>query len=137
MEIWTGAAETAAADTTITGFSTKVIFWPTGGVSIGPTDPGAGALYVDANVSALSFTDRTPAYTGDALTEIAKISHNHRGEIDHSTLPRFIQSEKRDKDGKKVVERDLGGSISMLFTAVQQLTKENEDLKARIKALEG
>jgi len=47
-----------------------------------------GNVYGTANASFASFTDRTPLYEGDALSEIAKISGKD-GEIDHSTLPAF------------------------------------------------
>nr|WP_319491044.1 hypothetical protein [uncultured Desulfobacter sp.] len=49
-----------------------------------------GNAYGDGNASFASFTDRTPFYEGDALSEIAKIS-GKGGEIDHSTLPNFAQ----------------------------------------------
>lgn len=101
-----------------------------GGVNIGgDADPGDDNLYVTGNCSALSFTDRTPAYVGDALSEIKKISHTSKQEIDHNTLPKFAQSKYYGEDGKEVTGRDLGAMISILTKAVQQLT-------ARVEALE-
>ncbi|PKN63254.1 MAG: hypothetical protein CVU57_20325 [Deltaproteobacteria bacterium HGW-Deltaproteobacteria-15] len=49
------------------------------------------------DVSALSFTDRTPAYTGaDALKEISLIKSKD-GQIDHSTLPTFAKANSQRK----------------------------------------
>lgn len=114
-----------------------------------------GDIYADGNISGLSFTDRTPYYEGDALSEIIKIKGKD-GQIDHSTLPDFVRVEKVnkiyeevevtgkkdraiEKDGKyfeKIEvgeeisqERDLGSMISMLTVAVQQLKAEIEELK--------
>jgi len=88
--------------------------------------------------SALSFTDRTPFFQGDAVAEIKKIK-GVNGEIDHSTLPSFarvvreVPTNTTDTMSKglteEVVERDLGAMISVLTVAVQQLT-------SRIEALE-
>jgi septal ring factor EnvC (AmiA/AmiB activator) len=67
-------------------------------------------------VSALSFTDRTPLYDGDALKELSEIKGKN-GEIDHSTLPEFARKVTAEgEDG-----RDLGAMISMLVKAVQQI----------------
>ncbi|MHB1316180.1 MAG: hypothetical protein ACYCX2_12015 [Christensenellales bacterium] len=96
------------------------------------------------NVSADSFTDRTPHYEGDALSEIMRIS-GIDGQIDHGTLPEFARKKiinkilKSEKivDGKNIqtVEeleedgRDLGAMVSMLTVAMQQLKNEIEALK--------
>lgn len=95
-------------------------------------------LYVTSNCSALSFTDRTPHYDGDALAELRGIrgkTRTVRGkqikEIDHSTLPAFARVALERGAGKQPEEgRDLGAMISMLTVAVQQLD-------ARLDALEG
>jgi hypothetical protein len=80
-----------------------------------------GQIYGDGNISALTFTDRTPHYEGDALKELSAIKGKH-GKIDHSTLPKFAQA----KNG----ERDLGAMISMLTVAAQQT-------EVRLAKLEG
>lgn len=49
---------------------------------------GGGDVWATGDVSAQSFTDRTPFYEGDALLEIANIKGKD-GKIDHSTLPEF------------------------------------------------
>jgi hypothetical protein len=79
-----------------------------------------GDLWVAGNCSALSFTDRTPMYEGDALSEIEKIKAKD-GKIDHSTLPEFVQSDFTDKDGKVAPGRDIGGMVSVLTVGIQQL----------------
>ena len=95
-------------------------------------------LYVTSNMSALTITDRTPHYEGDALAELRQIRGKTRTvkgkqvkEIDHATLPAFARVKLDNGDGKRPEEgRDLGAMISMLTVAVQQLD-------ARLDALEG
>jgi hypothetical protein len=71
-----------------------------GNVGIGTTTPTngncevVGDIYASGDVSALTFTDRTPHFEGDALAEILKIS-GIKGEIDHSTLPEFVRSQHK------------------------------------------
>ncbi len=115
-------------------------------------------LYAGGNVSAQSFTDRTPFYEGDALEEIKKIK-GVNGEIDHSTLPDFVRvtikkykkienkSEGMDKmplnsteseESKVTVEeveeegRDIGAMVSVLTVGMQQLIDRLERLEERI-----
>ena len=65
-----------------------------GGLTVGDnTDAGDNNVYVVGDVSALTFTDRTPFYDGDALAEIKAIKAVN-GEIDHATLPAFARREK-------------------------------------------
>lgn len=64
-----------------------------GMVGIGSTNP-TSPLYVVGNVSADSFTDRTPYFEGLALPEILKIKGS-AGEIDHTSLPEFAKVEKK------------------------------------------
>jgi len=87
--------------------------------------------YVYGNMSALSITDRTPFYSGDAISEIMKIKGKN-GEIDHTTLPKFVQK-KIKKEGTKEEqnERDIGAMLSMLTVAVQQLTTRIESLERK------
>jgi len=125
-------------------------------------------------VSALVFTDRTPYYEGDAVSEIKKIKGKAKGdkkEIDHDTLPEFVRvkskrwvalkkcsvEEEADENNKitkvyekdedippynignlksgvdykevEVIERDLGGMVSVLTTAVQQLADKVEKIE--------
>ena len=87
-----------------------------------------GSLWVYNNMSALSFTDRTPFYEGDALAEIAKIK-GKGGKVDHSSLPEFVKVESKDE--KKEGERDLGAMISVLTVAVQQLLIRIEKLEGK------
>lgn len=111
----------------------------------------SGNVYIVGDCSAQSFTDRTPFYSGDALSEIVKIKGKN-GEIDHSTLPAFasrtvkkaIYQEVDGIDGKgrprkdkvKIGEedepgRDLGAMISILTVAVQQLVERIEKLEKK------
>jgi hypothetical protein len=88
-----------------------------------------GDLWVAGNVSADSFTDRTPFYEGDALSELSKIQ-GISGEIDHVSLPNFMRKVKINKNsqGKLIIEygRDIGATVSMLIRAVQQLNELNK-----------
>jgi hypothetical protein len=104
-----------------------------------------GDIYTVGNCSALSFTDRTPWYEGDALDDVRKMS-GVDGEIDHDTLPEFakavIEGEPiRDTEditaehpkgvpiGKsEEVGRDIGAMVSILVVAVKQLTEYCADL---------
>ena len=123
----------------------------TGNVGIGTTNPTNalldvnGGIYAAGNVSALTFTDRTPIYEGDALTEIKKIKGKD-GKIDHSTLPDFVKVDKpvyEDVfDGKATTtiqiatttERNIGNMVSVNVKAIQQLIERVEALEAE-KAL--
>jgi hypothetical protein len=111
-----------------------------GGCNIGGnTDPGDDNLYVVGNCSAQSFTDRTEAFTGEALKAISKISPTEDGMIDHETLPEFAVVSQ--VGGNK--ERNVGNMVSILTTAVQELMEELEkrdkkinDLRERLEKLE-
>jgi hypothetical protein len=98
-----------------------------------------GQIYCDDNVSALTFTDRTPFYEGDALSELMKIKGKN-GQIDHNTLPAFARKQTitKDQNGIEIVEegRDLGAMISIQTVSIQQLYNEIQKLKARIDELE-
>ena len=125
-----------------------------------------GNAYFSANVSALSFTDRTPMFTGDALSEIKGIKALPNGELDHNTLPSFahvIKKEKKVVEGgvkegveestvggtvegvstKKYEEevetsyRDIGAMVSILTVAIQQLSGMVDKLETKVKELEG
>jgi len=105
-----------------------------GGVNIGGTAAvDDNDLYVTDNCSALTFTDRTPHYSGDALAEIRGVRGNGKGRIDHASLPAFARKAIHVKrNGEDVSEegRDLGAMVSILTTAVQQLLE-------RVEAIEG
>lgn len=148
-----------------------------GNSGFGTSDPGANKLKVDgtgasysvyavgdayftANVSALSFTDRTPHFEGDALAEIMLIK-GVNGEIDHNTLPAFARVEKtiknkvpktveKPKKASKikdditvdemieyieteeiVQERDLGAMISIHTVAIQQIVEKLNKLESK------
>jgi len=113
-----------------------------GGVNVGAdTDPGNDNLYVVGNCSALTFTDRTSFYKGDALAEIKNIKAKGN-KIDHSSLPDFVRKSIKleeladPNDPNSVVEtieegRDLGAMVSMLTVAVQQLTERIEELEKK------
>lgn len=90
-----------------------------------------GSLYAEGNVSALSFTDRTPFYEGDALSEIMRIKSDGNGNINHDTLPEFTRIKTEDGED----ERDIGNTVSMLTVAVQQLGKQNREQEVLIKQL--
>ena len=77
--------------------------------------------YVIGNVSAGSFTDRTPHYDGDALTELRIVSGSIETGIDHETLPEFARTKiKKDK----------------LVTSSELLTPSNINISSTQKELE-
>lgn len=99
------------------------------------TKGAGGSFWTIGNMSALSITDRTPVFEGDAVAELIKVK-GIAGKIDHSTLPVFarhvtklqVASEtEKDADGTAVMVetqeegRDLGAMISMLTVAIKQL----------------
>ena len=117
-----------------------------GGVNVGAdADPGDDNLYIVNNCSALSFTDRTKGYDGDALSEIKRIKNkNEKGEIDHDTLPEFVKKEikltrvkeENDEKTKEVIieqGRDIGAMVTMLTVAMQQIADRLEKLEEKIK----
>ena len=111
-----------------------------GGVNVGAdTNPGDNNLYVVNDCSALSFTDRTPYYKGNALSEIEKIKSTEN-QIDHNTLPEFVKTKIMLKDDKGNIEeiegRNLGNMISMHTVAIQQLLDKIDKLENKILALE-
>lgn len=113
-------------------------------------------VYITDNCSALTFTDRTPYYEGDAVAELCAIRAkdvNGKAQIDHASLPEFVKKKVKhvketdtgrvDAGGNSIVEReetiqderDLGAMISMLTVAVQQLQEQNDELRAEISDL--
>lgn len=104
-----------------------LVLQPNGGtIQIG-NGTSAGDLVIGNNCSALSFTDRTPFYKGNALLAISKIKAKG-DKIDHSTLPRFVRVKRKTKTGTESV-RDIGAMISVLTVAVQQLLGKIEKLE--------
>lgn len=98
----------------------KVIVYDSGWAIVATIDSDGNAWFAK-DCSALTFTDRTPFYEGDAVSEIRKIKGKD-GQISHSTLPEFAR--KTSDDG-----RDLGAMISMLTVAIQQLDKRISKLE--------
>lgn len=80
-----------------------------------------GNFWTVGDCSALTFTDRTPHFTGDALAAIQKIRPAKGGEIDHATLPEFAISPYQDAAGQWWPGRSLGDMVSVLTVAIQQL----------------
>lgn len=85
--------------------------------------------WVRGNVSALSFTDRTIGYQGNALDDVKKIKNDKKGNIDHATLPSVARKPIKDGDGRESDGRDLGAMVSLLTKAVQELTERLETLE--------
>jgi len=117
-------------------------------------DPGAGgayvtfdcdtayttaALYVATNMSALTITDRTPFYEGDALAELRQVRGKTKTvkgkavrEIDHDSIPPFAKVRRRDtRTNEEHDERDIGAMVSMLVVAVQQIGERLDALEGR------
>ncbi|MBI2421422.1 MAG: hypothetical protein HYV27_01240 [Candidatus Hydrogenedentes bacterium] len=102
----------------------------------------AGDLYVGGNVSAQSFTDRSPVYVGGRALEILKAVRSLCGtegtssrcpgdqdwaEVDHDTLGPMRA--ERTMDDKVLVERDLNIQIQILSAAVLELVTRLEALE--------
>lgn len=86
-----------------------------------------GNAYFGLDVSAASFTDRTPAWTGtseEALDQLTRMSSSG-GQIDHTTLPAFTRRKVKDpKTGADIEGRDLGATITMLVESVKELKRK-------------
>jgi hypothetical protein len=123
-----------------------------GGLNVGAdSDPGDDNLYVVGNCSALSFTDRTPAFVGEAMKAIMEIK-SVDGEIAHDTLPEFCRATYRDPiyesvdveiEGEVVKEarsnryverpgRNLGNTVTLLLKALQEQYVEMKKMKESI-----
>ena len=104
-----------------------------GGVNVGAdSDPGDNNLYVVGDCSALTFTDRTPAFVGDALAAIKAIQDDGNGHIDHATLPEFARRSYRkpifeevevqkkvpilDGKGKEIIDEITGEVVTETIT---------------------
>lgn len=99
--------------------------------------PSTGACYFLDNVSALSFTDRTPGYNGDALAELKNVVNDAQGRISHKTLPAFARATFTDQaTGQQTECRNIGNMVSILTKAIQQLTEKLEIAEKKISDLE-
>jgi hypothetical protein len=111
-----------------------------GNVGIGNIDPGSNKLYVNgaayfsADVSALSFTDRTPypENVGIAYAAVMSMSRlpdgeydpeNKENQLDHSTLTDFVTG----NDGN----RDLSATVSAQNEVIKDLIRRIEELEGR------
>ena len=103
--------------------------------------------YFEGNVSAASFTDRTPSFNGDGLEAIKNIKSKD-GKIDHESLPEISKmcipaTQSVDENGniinktEEYTGRSIGGSISVLEKAVKQLLERVEDLEKENNELRG
>jgi len=119
-----------------------------------------GDVYVEDTLSVGVIVDRTPAYVGEsAINDIKKIKGN-KGEIDHSSLPEFtkasypapveydslcvdslgrivLDSTGVQKKEKKVhyemkEGRNVGNTVSLLVSAMQEQQAMIEELQAEI-----
>lgn len=97
-----------------------------------------GDVYITDDCSAASFTDRSSFFDGDAITELAKIKGDIDGKLDHNTLPAFAKKDVTNytQDGILIKEpgRDLGAMVSMLTTAIKQLSDEVTLIKHQLNA---
>lgn len=89
----------------------------------------AGNVWMIADCSAASFSDRTPHFVGDALAAIRGISGNAEGQLDHSTLPDFARARVEGAEGKIEKGRNLSAMVSLLTVAIQQLLARVEKLE--------
>ena len=98
-----------------------------------------GAVWIDGSCSAASFIDRTPypetlqlAY--DVINSHQKLPENEykdddqSKQLDHSKLHEYVKEEENN--------RNMSGVISCLVEVVKNLSAKNEELTARITALE-
>lgn len=106
-----------------------------GNVGIGTASPGyelevVGDIYASGDVSALTFTDRTPFYEGDALAAIKNIK-GVDGHIDHASLPAFAQRPIRQYDKATV----LGARVPVTENDAWETITEPQTV--RVKDVDG
>jgi len=98
-----------------------------------------GAVWIDGNCSAASFTDRTPypetlqlAY--DVINSHKKLpdgqykADDQSKQLDHTKLHEYVKGEEKS--------RNMSGVISCLVEVIKDLSTKNTALEARITALE-
>lgn len=122
-----------------------------GGFGGGPALKVWGSAVISGDCSATSFTDTTPYYIGDALSDIKNIKGKGK-HLDHSTLPDFARRTatvvdyildekgrpKKDVNKKPIFDkprveerRDIGAMVSILTVGMQQLTQRVEALEKK------
>jgi hypothetical protein len=100
-----------------------------------------GSVYATGNISALSFTDRTPypetlQQAKDAINSMQRLPegeydvNNKEHQLDHSKMTDFIKDIYTDDDGVEQTARDLSATVSCLVEVVKDLMKEVEELKS-------
>lgn len=101
------------------------------GSDLGIGAAGVGNLWVGNNCSALSFTDRTLYYDGDALAALSQVRGDRYHRIDHDSLPSFARKRIVHENGQVEEARDLGAMISIHTKAIQQLMARLAVLEAQ------
>jgi len=105
----------------------------------------AGTTYVsslsDGNISADSFTDRTPypettSLAWDVINSHQKLSEekynadDKKHQLDDESLNDYVKVQMTNKDGSNVYGRDLSATVSCLVDVVKDLQKEIKELKS-------
>lgn len=118
----------------------RVVVDTSGNIIIGGTAPQSGYeltvnndIYAVGDVSALTFTDRTKFYKGNAIDEILKIKAKNGDELDHNSLPEFAKSYQEDEETKEKIftGRNLGAMVSMLTVAIKELDLRLKKLETK------
>lgn len=100
-------------------------------------EESTGNMYVLGDVNCASVTDHTPAYEGNALTDLKYVTNDDQGKINHKTLPKFAQAIFKDpKTGQETEGRNIGNMVSILVKAIQELTEELDTVKLQLTKLE-
>jgi hypothetical protein len=127
----------------VTNGDSKMTIDNSGNIGIGTTTPTHkfevnGDAYISGDVSALTFTDRTP-YPKDLETAYKSVlsmmrlpegeynEDNKEFQLDHSKLADFIKSGEG---------RDLSATVSAQNEVIKDLIKKNDELTKRIEVLE-
>jgi len=106
-----------------------------GGLTVGSaTDAGDNNLRVEGTgyfvgaLTAASYTDNTPGYEGDAVSEILLIK-TVDGDIDHKTLPDFVKVHKvKDIYEETVVEED----VTKIIDDIEVIKKVEKTIQTKI-----
>ena len=115
----------------VNGFGLKISTY--NAVDCVTIEQSTGNMYVLGDVNCASVTDHTPAYEGNALTDLKYVTNDDQGKINHKTLPKFAQAIFKDpKTGQETEGRNIGNMVSILVKAIQQLTEKIETLENKI-----
>jgi len=87
--------------------------------------PGDGSVYVDGDLTADSYSDNTPFFEGDALSQILNIKSKNV-ELDHNSLPDFVHKTAETPKYEEVPLIEISPSEAIGTVYVEQAKTEKK-----------